>query len=198
MRRARELGLDIPRTLFSNDPDEVRRFYEALGGKVITKMQSSFALYREGQEQVVFTNKIKPDDVKDLSGLRYCPMTFQELVEKQLELRVTVVGNRAFAASIDSQKTEKTSLDWRRDGVGLLTDWKPYELPKAVEKSLLALVKDFGLNYSAADFIVTRDGRHVFLEINAGGEWFWLQRQPGLPIADAIAQLLIDPAKHRL
>jgi hypothetical protein len=34
----------------------------------------------------------------------------------------------------------------------------------------------------------------VFLEVNAGGEWFWLQRTPGLPIADAIARVLLGEA----
>lgn len=185
LKRARELGLDIPLTLFSNDPAEVRAFHDALGGRMITKMQSSFAVYREGKEHVVYTNKVKPEDLDDLSGLRYCPMTFQEHLEKDLELRVTVVGKQAFAASIDSQKLPHTTIDWRRDGTALLNDWKPYHLPPEVERGLVALVEDFGLNYAAADFIVTPEGRHVFLEINAGGEWFWLrellERHRGLP-----------------
>ncbi len=57
--------------------------------------------------------------------------------------------------------------------------------------TLLELTADFGLNYAAADFIVTPEGRHAFLEINAGGEWFWLQRAPGLPIAEALADVLL-------
>jgi glutathione synthase/RimK-type ligase-like ATP-grasp enzyme len=93
-----------------------------------------------------------------------------------------------------SQRNPETSVDWRRDGIGLIDDWRPYRLPPDVEKGLLALMQDFGLNYGGADFIVTPDGRHVFLEVNAGGEWFWLQRNPGLPIADALARVLLDPS----
>jgi MvdD-like protein with pre-ATP grasp domain len=194
--RARHHGLDIPRTLFSNDPAEVQTFYEALGGRVITKMQSSFALYRDGHEMVVFTNVVRPEDMRDLTSLQYCPMTFQEKINKTLELRATVVGRQVFTASIDSQARTATSLDWRRDGVGLIDDWKPYELPEPVRRGLLAVMEDFGLNYGAADFIVTPEGRHVFLEINAGGEWFWLQRNPGLPIADALAAVLLGQAER--
>jgi glutathione synthase/RimK-type ligase-like ATP-grasp enzyme len=194
LRRAHELGLDVPRTLFSNDPDEVRRFYDELGGKMVTKMQSSFAVYREGEELVVFTTPVKPDDLKDLSSLRYCPMTFQEHLTKVVELRVTVIGRKAFAASIDSQQKKETSVDWRRDGSALLNEWKHYTLPPAVERGLLALVEDFGLNYAAADFVVTPEGRHAFLEINASGEWMWLQQSPGLPIAESLADLLLGKA----
>ncbi len=188
---ARELGLSIPRTLFTNDPAAAREFYEALDGKVVTKMQSSFAIYRGGEEHVVFTNKVEKRHLDELDGLRFCPMTFQELVEKKVELRSTVVGKRVFTAAVDSQKKADTKLDWRRDGLGLIRDWVPYSLPKKVENALVALCGKFGLNYAAADFIVTQGGDHVFLEINAGGEWMWLADKPGLPIAGALADVLL-------
>jgi len=194
LQRARAHGLETPETLITNDPEKARAFYDALGGKVVTKVQSSFAIHRDDQEMVVFTSVMKPEDLDGLSDLRYCPMMFQEQVDKALELRATVVGREVFTASIDSQRNLETSVDWRRDGIGLIDDWRPYRLPPDVEKGLLALMQDFGLNYGGADFIVTPDGRHVFLEVNAGGEWFWLQRNPGLPIADALARVLLDPS----
>ncbi len=194
LRRAAELGLDIPRTLFSNDPDEVRAFFDVTGGRMISKMQHSFAIYREGIENVVFTNVIAPGDLEDLSGLAYCPMVFQEHLDKDIELRVTVVGQKVMAAAIDSQKWEHTKTDWRRDGIGLLHDWTPTTLPPDVEQGLLRLVSEIGLNYAAADFVITRDGRCVFLEVNAVGEFYWLEKSPGLPIVDSIAQVLLGHA----
>ena len=194
LQRARVRGLDTPETLITNDPREAEMFYDSLGGKVVTKVQSSFAIYRDGQEMVVFTSQMKPEDREALSDLRYCPMMFQERLDKALELRATVVGREVFTASIDSQRSAEAAVDWRRDGIGLIDDWKPYTLPLEVQQGLLAVMQDFGLNYGAADFIVTPDGRHVFLEVNAGGEWFWLQRNPGLPIADALARVLMATA----
>ncbi|HEU4769528.1 MAG TPA: hypothetical protein VFS77_19335, partial [Pyrinomonadaceae bacterium] len=91
---ARELGLDIPRTLTTNDPVAVRAFAEACEGGVVTKMLSSFAIYEEGKELVVFTNPVKLEDLADLSGLSLCPATFQEMLGKSLEIRATVVGHR--------------------------------------------------------------------------------------------------------
>jgi glutathione synthase/RimK-type ligase-like ATP-grasp enzyme len=46
----------------------------------------------------------------------------------------------------------------------------------------------FSLNYGAIDIILTPDNRHVFLELNPSGEFFWLEQTPGLPISDAIAR----------
>lgn len=195
LRIAREVGLTIPRTLFSNEPDVVRKFVRSVKGPVISKMQHSFAIYRQGIENVVFTNVVTPDDLDDkLDGLQFCPMTFQEQVPKAVELRATVVGRRVFTAAVDSNAIPDASVDWRRQGVPLIDSWVEYALPKAVERGLLKLTKWFGLNYAAADFIVTPSGQHYFLEINAGGEFFWLQRTPGLPIVDGLVDCLTKPA----
>jgi MvdD family ATP-grasp ribosomal peptide maturase len=194
---ARELGLEIPRTLTTNDPPAVHAFAAECESGIVTKMLSSFAVYEEGRELVVFTNPVKPEDLADLSGLSLCPMTFQEMIPKAVELRVTVVGRRVMSASIDSQASERAAHDWRRDGLRMIEDWQPYDLPREVEEKILRLMDYFVLNYGAIDIIVTPDGRHVFLEINPVGEFFWLERCPGLPIAESIADVLLGRSHRR-
>jgi MvdD family ATP-grasp ribosomal peptide maturase len=197
LQAARELGLEVPRTLTTNDPAAVRAFAEACEGGMVTKMLSSFAVYEGGEELVVFTNPVKPEDLSDLSGLSLCPATFQEMIPKALELRVTVVGDRVMSASIDSQSSARAAHDWRRDGLRMVEDWRPYELPPEVEEKILRLMDYFVLNYGAIDIIVTPDGRHVFLEVNPVGEFFWLERRPGLPVSDAIADVLMERSRRR-
>ncbi len=194
---ARKVGLEIPRTLVTNDPAAVREFWDACRGSVITKMMTGFAVMEEGREQVVFTTPLKEADLGALEQLALCPMTFQEKVEKALELRVTIVGERVFAASIDSSKMERSKTDWRREGFALLSSWKPYTLPADVEKGLLALMDAFALNYGAIDVLVTPEGKHVFLEVNPAGEFFWLERENGMPISEAIADVMLGLARYR-
>jgi MvdD family ATP-grasp ribosomal peptide maturase len=194
---ANELGLETPRTLITNDADAVRSFARACEFGIVTKMLSSFAVYEDGRERVVFTNPVTLEDLDDLAGLTLCPMTFQERIPKALELRVTVVGNRVFAAAIDSQASHAAQYDWRKDGVALLEAWRRYELPPEVEAGLLRLMDHFMLNYGAVDFILTPEGRYVFLEINPVGEFFWLEGCPGLPISEAITDVLLGKAFRR-
>lgn len=194
---ARELGLHTPRTLTTNDPAAVRAFAETCDCGMVTKMLSSFAIYDEGKELVVFTNPVKPHDLADLSGLSLCPATFQELLPKSLEIRVTVVGRSIMSASIDSQISARAAHDWRRDGLRMLQHWRFYQLPQEIEGKILRLMDYFSLNYGAIDVILTPDDRHVFLELNPGGEFFWLEQSPGLPISDAIADLLLGHAPRR-
>lgn len=194
---AREMNLEVPRSLFTNSPSAVLEFAKTCGDGIVTKMLSSFAVYENGKEQVVFTNPVKPHDLEELSGLRLCPMTFQEMIPKALELRVIVVGREVFSASIDSQASERAIHDWRRDGIGLIEEWKSYDLPVEVKERLLRLMDYFGLNYGAIDIIVTPDSRHIFLEVNPAGEFFWLERCPGLPVSKALANVLLGFAPRR-
>ena len=194
---ARELGLNIPRTLTTNDPATVRAFANGCESGMVTKMLSSFAIYEQGKELVVFTNRVKPEDLADLSGLSICPATFQELVPKSLEIRATVVGQRVMSAAVDSQVSERAAHDWRRDGVNMLQDWQPYQLPLVVEEKILRLMDYFSLNYGAIDIILTPDGKYIFIELNPCGEFFWLEHTPGLPISEAIADLLLDHSPRR-
>jgi glutathione synthase/RimK-type ligase-like ATP-grasp enzyme len=197
LRLARRLGLDVPRTLSTNDPEAVRAFARGVPGGIVTKMMASFAVYEDGVENVVFTSPISDADLADLDGLDLCPMTFQERIDKALELRVTVVGRQVFAASIDSQASPRARHDWRRDGAALATAWRRYELPAEVAARTLALMDELDLTYGACDFIVTPDGRHVFLEVNPSGEFMWLVPHAGLPIDDAIADVLAGRAPRR-
>lgn len=194
---AHELGLDTPRTLTTNDPAAVRAFAKSCEDGMVTKMLSSFAIYDEGKELVVFTNPVKPEDLANLSGLNLCPATFQELLPKSLEIRATVVGDRVMSAAVDSQISARAVHDWRRDGVRMIQDWREYQLPGEVEEKVLRLMDYFSLNYGAIDVILTPDGRHVFLELNPCGEFFWLERTPGLPISGAIADVLLGHAPRR-
>ena len=197
LRVARDAGLAVPRTLMSNDPRTVREFADSCGGQVMAKMLSSFAIFEDDQEQVVFTTPLASADLEHLAELRFCPMTFQERVEKALELRVTIVGERVFAASIDSQALERSQTDWRREGLKLAGEWKPFDLPEDIERRLLRVMDTLRLNYGAADLILTPEGRYVFLEVNPAGEFFWLERLGAFPISEAIAELLLDRVPRR-
>jgi glutathione synthase/RimK-type ligase-like ATP-grasp enzyme len=190
---AAEVGLDVPRTLTSNDPDAVRAFWATCGGRMVGKMLSSFAIYDEaGREQVMFTTPMAEADLAHLEQLALCPMTFQEHLGKTVELRVTVIGKRVFAAAVDSQALEGAKNDWRREGRRLLGAWKPYHLADDLADKLLALAGRLGLSYGAADIVVTPDGRHVFLEINPAGEWVWLDDVFGpRALSNALAETLL-------
>lgn len=197
LRKAVKHGLRIPPTCISNNPAFVKDFASQLEEPVITKMQTSFAIHRGKEEHVVFTGDVSNDHLQDIDTLRYCPMTFQQKLEKKLELRVTIVGREIFAFSIDSQLNENARTGWRKEGRPLVTDWKPYELPSIMRAKLLAFMDDYQLNYGAIDLVLTADDEYFFLEINAAGEYFWLDKLCNNAISQQIAALLLGFVPRR-
>jgi MvdD family ATP-grasp ribosomal peptide maturase len=197
LKIADKIGLKIPETTITNSPEEARQF--VLKHKdVVAKMQTGFAIYEEGVESVVFTNVINEEKLEELDTLLYCPMQFQKKIEKKKELRVTIVGRDVYAFEIDSQQSEKAKIDWRKDGVNLIDKWIPTDLPTDLEAKLLELLDVYHVDYGAIDVIVSPEDEYYFIEINAAGEFFWLDNlTEENQISKSIADLLCDKAPRR-
>ena len=202
LRAAQRVGLDIPRTLVTSDPDSVRRFAAEVGGRIVMKTPgTNLRMYDERghADAQMYTQLLEPDDLAALDGLQMCPMIFQEPIEKKLELRIVVVGYEVFAAAIDPTTwtgTQDGSVDWRQ-AHDYDYERTTYELPAPIRARILALTDTLGVNFAAIDMIVTPAGEHVFLEANPNGGGFEPLHRHGLPIANALAELLLGTARHR-
>jgi hypothetical protein len=182
---ASRLGLRVPDTLMTSDPDDVRRFIERHGmGNVIYKIfTATHQVWRE-------TRLFRPVDVAELDALRLAPVIVQEYVRAVADVRVTVVGQRMFPMAIYTRGTSY-EVDFRVSIREARTE--PIELPPAVKIRLHDLMARFGLAYGAIDLRLTDDGDWVFLEINPAGEFLFCETGAGFPITEAVAGWLADP-----
>lgn len=196
LRVASDLAIQVPQTCITNNPRIAKEFIESYPNGVVSKLQHNFKTYEDGEEGTVFTNEVTDKDLERLESLRYCPMQFQEKIEKKLELRIIIVGNKCYSFALDSQSHEEGKVDWRKVGAKTLTDWKWCEIPRELEEKLIQYQQYFYMNYGAADFILTPEGEYVFLEVNPGGEFFWLDRILNFEISDQIAKVLLGQASR--
>src|SRR5699024_10681322 len=171
-------GLTVVDTIITNSAHTVRSFTEQAGANgVVTKMLGAPTLVDDhGQRRVAFTDHVTQDTLGDLAGIESTAHQFQHWVPKAAEARVIVVGQRLFAATIHAHSPEGT-LDWRRDYDGLSYD--TVDPPEGVQQGVHALMATLGLVYGALDFVITPDGQWVFLEINPGGQYGWLEQHAG-------------------
>lgn len=178
---AREVGLSIPETCITNDPETARAFIEAHDpGDVIRKA------FRNISEAPRETARVMPEDLERIATVAYAPVTFQKFVPADLDLRTTVVDGEMFTAAIRS--TADYQVDYR-SGLGS-AEMTPYRLPDEVANNLNALMDELNLKFGAVDFRVTPDGEHVFLEVNPAGEYLFVADRIDLPIPKAIAAAL--------
>lgn len=189
---AAKLGFKIPETLITNSPEEGKRFFDTIKSDVVVKTLHTPGFVTENGIQVSLFNRRlgKQGLIPFLARLKNCPVILQPYIEKLFELRITVVGGRVFPCAIYSQSSQRTLDDWRRYDLPN-TPHKPFALPPDLEKKCVALVKTLGLKFGCIDMIVTPDKEYVFLEINPNGQWLWIEQLTGLPIAQALAELLI-------
>ncbi|WP_031080326.1 ATP-grasp ribosomal peptide maturase [Streptomyces sp. NRRL S-118] len=181
---ARACGLTIPPTLITNRAEDVRAFAAESGWSIICKPVASPVLIEDDQLKSVYTQRLSPEDLDDLRGIDTTAHLFQAWVSKEHEVRLTVVGERMFAAAIHAG-SEAAHDDWRSDYAALT--YTITEVPEQVATGMRRLMDRLHLRYGAADFIVGPDGEWTFLEVNPCGQWDWIQGATGLPIAEAIA-----------
>lgn len=175
----------VPRTLVTNAPDAVRRF--ANESSVVTKALGTNTVVENGTRKFGWTRRLTDADLTDLAGIDVTAHQVQDWVDKAHEARVIVVGDRLFAVAIHAD-SEAAYVDWRADYRAL--SYAVIQPPAAVEDALPAFMHQMDLAYAAVDFVVTPEGRWVFLEANPGGQYGWLEAHTGLPISAALADLL--------
>jgi glutathione synthase/RimK-type ligase-like ATP-grasp enzyme len=176
---ARRIGLSIPDTLMTTDPEAVRAFWEARGGEVIYKpFLQTFHSWRE-------TRQLKHEELAQLDSVRIAPVIFQSLVPGVADLRVTIIGSSIFAAAVDLRKMEY-KLDVRLNQQA----YERHDLPADVSQKLLMLMRRLGLEYGAIDLRLTPDGEYVFFEVNPAGQFLFVEHACRLPISAALASHL--------
>ncbi len=190
---AGRLGFVLPRTIVTNNPQRLIEFYEACEGQLISKRAIPLATYRDGERTQSYTREVHRRDLAHYQAVRFSPVVFQEKISKQLELRVTVVGEKIFAAEIHSQQNNRIHTDWRHfPEFGGDRYYGVHTLPEEVAQRCRQLLKSLGLCYGAIDLILNLKGEYVFLEINPGGQWAWIEDYTGMPMSDAIAAFLMQ------
>ena len=171
---AREVGLTVPRTLVSSDPDTIRAFAREQGGQVIAKTLTGL-LGTSLEAGRVRVESLVDDEEMSLSATIY-----QEEVPGTDHLRVRVFGNDVHVARISSRE-----LDWR-----LANDMtvEPLEAEPMLAGQLRAVVERLGLRMGVFDLKVRPDGRVVFLEVNPQGQFLFVEGMSDMPLGDAFAR----------
>lgn len=177
---AQRLGLTVPATLVTNDPGKARNFI-AGHDQVIFKTLRWTPYQRDGVALTGWADPVTAAEIDE--SVRVVPHLFQAVVDKVADIRVLVVGRQVFAVRIESGM-----LDWRKDYSAL--SYSVVELPRPVEKALLAYLDHFGLVSGSFDLAVDKTGRLWWLELNPNGQWGWLEESTGLAMAAAFAELL--------
>ncbi|MBU7026577.1 MAG: hypothetical protein HXS48_06515 [Theionarchaea archaeon] len=131
LKAARATGLDIPDTLVSQDPAEIRLFVKEHKGNVVIKPVQGTRL------RPLFTRKLRTEHLESDVSLMASPAIYQEYIEGSKHLRIHCFGDRFFTASI-----ETSDLDWREN---LNVPFNKIDLDEKTESHITDLLQRLGL-----------------------------------------------------
>lgn len=175
---AEHAGLPVPPTCITSDPGEAREFVASCGaaGAIHKPLAATPGHGRP-------TRRVRPGDLARMDAVQYAPVIFQEHVPG-VDVRVTAVGDALFPAEIDARETGSPD-DFRLAYAACRV--AACELPDRLAEALLRLMRALDLSYGAIDLRRRDDGRWAFLEVNPGGQWYFVEQRTGQPITEALA-----------
>ncbi|MFG2775320.1 MvdC/MvdD family ATP grasp protein [Streptomyces sp. NPDC048350] len=179
-----ESGLHVPETLITNDPDAVAAFAARPGGPIITKVLGGIVHTEGGRRGQLYTRRVPAEQFTDPRIALTAHLFQREITDRAYEIRVTVVDGQLFPVAVHTPPGP-ARLDWRRDSASLT--YTPTTLPGYVQDGIHEMMRRLGLIYSALDFIVDSKGAHHLVDVNAGGQWAWIDLT-----RDAITQAIAD------
>ena len=188
LKRAQQIGFLVPDTLITNSPNLVSHFIQlanadeqpnATSGLIYKTMSSpDLASERVSEDDVIATGLdttlITNEMHEYLDAVALIPCQFQQYIDKQYELRITVIGDTVFAARINSQEDSRTQIDSRDMSAEI--SYSAYQLPNEIRERCLQFVRSYDLNFAAIDMIVTPNGDYIFLENNPNGQFLYVEQ----------------------
>lgn len=168
-------NIRIPRTLVTNDKDELVDFYERNNKNIIYKPVLGGA----------FTKKMTEQDLTkaNLDLLKTSPVQLQECVDG-VDIRAYTLGSKVFAAEIKAK-----TIDFRADNNSEIV---PVELPADIQKDCCKVLKILKMAYSGIDIRRNENGEYVFIEANPAPMFIHFEKQTKYPITENLIKLLTE------
>ena len=191
LRVAAEVGLEFPEAVVTNDARSVADLVQHWG-RVVFKTFQGHVWEDQATQRIYNTDVAVLDASTELPELpiAFCPGIYQRYIEKVCDLRVTVIGERFFAARIS-----------HRSG-GAFVDWRPFilddemlvetvQLPEVTELKLRRLMRRLGIVFGCIDLVEDASGNLYFLEVNQQGQFLFIEKMlPELPLLHAMSTML--------
>jgi len=183
---ARKVGLNIPSTLVSNKPNHIRFFADR--NTIIAKnLATPWVTTPEQKTNEAFTKIVKSEWLTSDAELCFSPIIYQSFHKRVKDYRVVVVGDKHFVVNCTPKEGQLEDI---RRGSSVGEDFVVSDFDQSSLDALRLMMKNFGVDYCAADFMKDESGKLYFLEMNICGAWWWVDRLYDGAICEAIVGLI--------
>lgn len=194
---AQASGLVVPRTLISQRPADIRCFRDREGDGVVVKPFNVGAWSENAGYSVSYATRIAAEEIITEADLRACPTTYQEVVRHHGDLRVVCMGGTYICVRMTHGMPGE--IDYRAVRHKTEIAYSLVALSRTLMQKLERLRRKLAVDFFCADFVTpVDDGEPVFIELNPGGQFLYLDdKVPGLDVARKFCSLLVHGATDR-
>lgn len=180
LEAAAQVGLRVPRTIVTQDPDVASAFCEDLDYAVVVKPVAGTTL------APLLAGRATPELLAQRSRIEQSPVILQELVPGRRHLRVCCFGTRCHAVLLETDH-----LDWRHP---LDAEMRATDIDDDLARALSSVVAALGLRMGIFDLKLVDGGAPAFLEVNPQGQFLFLDGLCGTDLMGELATFLLDEA----
>lgn len=179
LRVVKELGVNIPQTLISNNIFKIDEFVNetdaciikhVYGGEYVDKIKSV-----DVQKEKIFTEKME-------YSVFNSAYTIQQLIPGE-NIRTFVFDNKTISLKIDAEL-----LDFR---ISKNQKISIVDIPKEIQEQSVQLTKALGMEWTGIDWRVNNKNEFYFLEANFSPMFYVFEKESGAPLADLLVELLL-------
>lgn len=169
----------VPETLATINLGGVDRFS---GMEIVAKSLSSEV---SSENTVLMTTQVNVDQLHP----KY-PWYLQKIINSDWDVTVFYCNGNIFP--FKRSRADLKSLDWRLDQKFDYKEkeWFPLEISQKDKESILALSNDLSINFGRYDFMIDENGNLQFLELNANGQWVFLDLSNEYGLLDCVVDWL--------
>jgi glutathione synthase/RimK-type ligase-like ATP-grasp enzyme len=170
---AKACGMKVPATVITNSPRAVRNYFEQTASRTICKAFFPHIWEKQARSSVAVTEtfELTEEMLPADEVFTYAPAIYQEMVVKQFDVRMVLLGSAVYSYSV---RSSTGAIDWRQDAGQGLVQVEAIDTPPEVEAGVLAFAARSQIAYGSFDFAVDHNAQWWFLEVNEGGQFLWL------------------------
>ncbi len=184
---AKKIGFELPSSLVTNIPKHANSFVNNTQS-IFKPLKNGFVEENEKTSKILYTNNIDENFINEINRIKEMPVYFQNKINKKSDIRITVINKKIHAIEIDSQISDISATDWRR--AKNILPHKKITINSDLRKKILKLCSFFNLNFAAIDLALDDHGNYVFFEINANGQWAWIEKLLNIEMSKQIVDFL--------
>ena len=175
LKTARSVGLSVPRTLITADPERFRAFLRN-EGTVVAKPLSGYSWEHDTDVSLTFASTLDGKRAATLSDddIANCVTIYQQCIDKVADVRIVVMGADSFAYKVtqDGEQDFDFRLGfYKKDHL----KYQAIRIPTPIKQKMGVLMNSLRINFASADFVLQADGEWIFLDLNPNGQWLFVE-----------------------